>query len=37
MQINFIPDIKSSNEVYDIGCLCEVKIKEQKEFGVNKI
>jgi hypothetical protein len=34
MPINFIPNIKSSEEVYDIGCLCEVKIREQKEFGV---
>jgi hypothetical protein len=35
MQINFIPNIKSPNEVYEVGCLCDVKIKEQKEFGVN--
>jgi hypothetical protein len=35
MQMNFIPDIKSHTEVYDIGCICEVKIREQKEFGVS--
>ena len=34
MQMNFIPEIKSSTEVYDIGCICEIKIREQKEFGV---
>lgn len=34
MPVNFIPDIKSPDEVYDVGCLCEVKIKEQREFGV---
>jgi hypothetical protein len=34
MQMNFVPEIKSPSEVYDIGCLCEVKIREQKEFGV---
>ena len=32
-KINFIPQITSSEEVYDIGCLCDVKIREQKEFG----
>ncbi len=35
MQVNFIPDIKSTDEVYDVGCLCEVRIKEQKEMGVS--
>ena len=32
---NFIPEIKNSNEVYDIGCLCEIRIGDTKEFGVN--
>jgi len=34
---NFIPNIKSASEVYDIGCLCEIKIRDQKEFGVSII
>jgi hypothetical protein len=34
MPMNFIPEIKDSSEVYEVGCLCDVKIREQKEFGV---
>jgi hypothetical protein len=34
MPVNFVPEIKNDNEVYDVGCICEVKIREQKEFGV---
>jgi hypothetical protein len=37
MPINFIPQIKAKEEVYDIGCVCDIKIKEQKEFGVRKL
>lgn len=32
--LNFVPNIKSKNEVFDVGCLCEVKLREEKNFGV---
>ena len=32
--LNFVPNVKSKNEVYDVGCLCEVKLREEKNFGV---
>ena len=32
---NFIPEIKSADEVYDFGCVCEIRFDGgQKEFGV---
>lgn len=31
--VNFIPDITSSKQVFEIGCICEVQITEQKETG----
>ena len=34
MPINFVPFIKSHNEVYDVGCICEINIAEEKTFGV---
>lgn len=33
--INFVPNIKNRNEVYDVGCVCEVKLREEKNFGVS--
>jgi len=33
--LNFVPNIKSKNDVYDVGCVCEVKLREEKNFGVN--
>lgn len=33
--LNFVPNVKSKDEVYDVGCLCEVKLREEKNFGVN--
>lgn len=35
--LNFVPNVKSKNEVFDVGCLCEVKLREEKNFGVNLI
>ena len=32
--LNFVPNVKSKNEVYEFGCLCEVKLREEKHFGV---
>ena len=32
---NFIPQVKTAAEVFNIGCLCEIKVRDQKEFGVN--
>lgn len=34
MPLNFVPNIKSKDEVFDVGCLCEVKLREEKNFGV---
>jgi len=36
MNLNFVPNIKSKDDVYDFGCLCEVKLREEKNFGVKK-
>jgi len=35
MPLNFVPNIKNKNEVFDVGCLCEVKLREEKNFGVS--
>ena len=34
MNMNFVPNIKSKDEVYAFGCICEVKLKEEKNFEV---
>jgi hypothetical protein len=34
--LNFVPNIKNKNDVYEIGCVCEVKLREEKNFGVIK-
>jgi hypothetical protein len=34
MPTSFIPQIKDANEVYDFGCVCDIMIREQKEFSV---
>lgn len=30
----FIPEIDKPDDVFDYGCLCEIKIREKSELGV---
>lgn len=34
-QLNYIPEITSSSQVYDIGCICELKLADNKESGTS--
>lgn len=31
--VNYIPEIDNSDQVFEIGCVCEIKLSEQKEIG----
>ena len=37
LPINFVPNIKGRKDVYEFGCLCEIKLREEKNIGVIKI
>lgn len=34
-QLNYVPEITSSSQVYDIGCICELKLTDNKESGTS--
>jgi Lon-like ATP-dependent protease len=35
--VNFIPEITSSNQVFEIGCVCEIQIAEQRQTGTSAL